>query len=82
MKYVEELNSGDAFTFKDQLFILTSDFKNNGSRKAINLNDGMCKWFDANSTCEFIDLFMLDKNNNIIKVKIADEKSKENTNVF
>jgi hypothetical protein len=82
MKYVEELNSGDAFVVKDQSFVLTSDFKNNGARKAINLNDGMCKWFDANCMCEFIDLFMLDKNNNIIKIKTSDDKSKENTNIF
>lgn len=82
MKYVEELTSGDAFSFKDQLFLLTSDFRNNGDRKAIKLDDGLCRWFPANEMCEFVELFILDKNNNIIKVKIQDEKSKENSNIF
>ena len=82
MKYIEELDSGDAFSYKNHIFILTSDFRNSGERKGISLTDGLCRWFNGNTVCELIDLFIIDKNSNIIKVKSDDKDAKKDSNIF
>ena len=49
MKYIEELNSGDVFNLGNKLYILTSDFRKNGCKMAINLIDGFPSWFNPDT---------------------------------
>ena len=76
MKYIEELVVGDAFTFKDNLFILTSDFKKNGHRMVVNLNNGLISWLNSDDTVDIQPIFTLDTENNIIPITNANLISK------
>lgn len=69
MKYIEELNCGDCFTHNASHCVLTIDFKKNGDRLAINLNNGNPVWLKSNDMVSQIDIFTLDKDNNIVAIK-------------
>lgn len=69
MKYIEELEAGDAFVVNNQHFILTMDFKKNGDKLSVNLVNGQSQWMKPNDMVENIDLFTIDKNNLIIAIK-------------
>lgn len=71
MKYIEELNIGDTFTYKDQMFLLTSDYKSNGSRLCYSLVNGQPCWLTSQTIIEHNPIYILDKDNNIIPVKIT-----------
>ena len=76
MKYIEELNIGDVFTAKDNLFILTSDFKKNGSRMGISLSNGLPTWFEPQNTVKLNTIFTTDTDNNIIPITNVNNSSK------
>jgi hypothetical protein len=82
MKYLEEINTGDCFIFENKYFALTSDFKKNGDKLAVSLNNGSCKWIKSDTIINPIDIFTFDENNNIIAIK---ERQKDaaitNTNI-
>lgn len=69
MKYVEELDCGDTFSFKDQIFLLTSDFKANGSRLCYSLIDGYPSWIPNQTMVNHNPVYILDKDNNTISIK-------------
>lgn len=69
MKYLEELEFGDCFATNGQYFILTTDFKANGKKLCINLVNGLSQWIADNTVIDNIDIFTLDKDNNIIAFK-------------
>lgn len=69
MKYLEELSSGECFVWNKKYFVLTIDFKKNGDRLAICLSDGSSKWIKSNEIIDRIDIFTLDKDNNIMAIK-------------
>lgn len=69
MKYIEELAPGDCFTFNNNKYLLTSDFKSSGTRLSYSLNNGSPKWFEANTMVSQEPIYILDKNNNIIAIK-------------
>ncbi|MFM7796016.1 MAG: hypothetical protein ACKO7N_04560 [Candidatus Nitrosotenuis sp.] len=69
MKYVEEINAGDTFVYNNQLFVLSSDFKSNGQRMAINFDNGFPTWLNSETMVETLPLFKLDKDSNIIPIK-------------
>lgn len=77
MKYIEELESGDAFIVHDQYFILTMDFKKNGDKLAVCLSNGQQQWVKSSDMVNTIDLFTIDKNNLIIAIK---ERTKDAAN--
>lgn len=77
MKYIEELEAGDAFAVNDQYFVLTMDFKKNGDKLAVCLSNGQSQWVKSNDMVNAIDLFTIDKNNLIIAIK---ERTKDATN--
>jgi hypothetical protein len=82
MKYVEEIQYGDCFNHENKYFILTTDFKKNGDRLAVCLSDGTSKWIQSNAIIETIDIFTLDKDNNIIAMKEREKNAATtNTNV-
>lgn len=77
MKYIEELEAGDAFIVNDQYFVLTMDFKKSGDKLAVCLSNGQAQWVKPNDMVNAIDLFTIDKNNLIIAIK---ERTKDATN--
>jgi hypothetical protein len=61
---------------------LTTDFKKNGDRLAVCLSDGTSKWIKSNNIIETIDIFTLDKDNNIIAMKEREKNAATtNTNI-
>lgn len=77
MKYLEELSFGDCFLLNDNYFVLTTDFKKNGDKLAVCLSDGSSKWIKPNEMINSIDIFTLDKENNILAIK---ERTKDAAN--
>lgn len=69
MKYLEELNNGECFEFQNNCFIITHDFKKNGDRSCIKLNDGSNNWLKPDTIVKIADIFTMDKDNNIIAIK-------------
>jgi hypothetical protein len=68
-KYIEELENGDCFESADSKYIMSCDFKSDGSRLCINLINGNPKWFKSNDTINSIQIFTTDKDNCIIAIK-------------
>jgi hypothetical protein len=75
MKYVEELSSGDCFEYDSKKFLLTADFRKNGSRLAYSLTDGLSSWISSQSIVEILPIYYLDKENNIIPIKITKKEN-------
>jgi|694.fasta_scaffold05897_12 hypothetical protein len=71
MKYLEELNIGDSFSYQNQVFLLTSDFKANGNKLCYSLNTGFPTWLSSQSIVEHSPIYILDKDNNIIPLNIT-----------
>ena len=68
MKYLEELNAGECFVYKEQKFLLTSDFKRDGSRLCYSLVSGYPNWLSSQDIVEPLSIYFLDKDNNIIPI--------------
>jgi hypothetical protein len=68
-KYIEELNSGECFKFQDQYWICGSDFKKDGSRSVLSLITGFCRWFGSDEIVTPVQVYTMDKDNNIIAIK-------------
>ena len=79
MKYLEELDIGDCFSFSGNHFILTADFKKNGDKLAVCLSNGLSQWVGLSCIIDPIDIFTLDTENNIIAMKER-KKDAANTN--
>ncbi len=73
-KYIEELSYGDAFVGDSKYYILTSDFKKNGDRLAVCLTDGSSRWLNSSLITEPIQLYITDKDNNIISIKPTEKQ--------
>ena len=71
MKYIEELSVGDTFTHKDNIFILTADFKKNHQRNCVCLTTGLSRWFEASDIVDLCPVYTLDKQNNVIPMRIT-----------
>lgn len=77
-KYIEELSNGDAFMINNSTYILSSDFKKNGDRLSISLTDGNSRWVKPNEMIEAVQLFIMDKDNNIIAIKESKKEHVDN----
>ncbi len=73
MKYIEELSAGDTFEVESQHYIVTCDFKSSGHRSCINLKTGQPKWIDPTVIVDHCPIYTLDKDNNIIPLKITEK---------
>lgn len=84
MKYIEELESGDTFVLKDITYVLTSDFRSNGQRLCYSLITGFPLWLKADTIVDHEPIYILDKSNNTIPVKITkkEEYVNKNTNIY
>lgn len=80
MKYLEELSVGESFTYNDITFILTTDFRNNGDRRCINLSDGSCKWINNQQIVNSQQIYILDENSNIIALKPTNKEYDQKDN--
>lgn len=68
-KFIEELDAGELFESGDQKFLITSDFKKNGDRLCVDLNNGNARWFKPNHHVVPINLYTMDNNNNFYPIK-------------
>lgn len=75
MKYVEELNVGDCFEFEKNFYIKMVDFKQNGTRCCANLKTGCVRWINENSIVQINPIYTLDKDNNIIPMKVTNKEN-------
>lgn len=72
MKYLEELKPGDTFSYKEDIFVVTIDFKFKDENKysyVINIRTGSGVWLSDTSIVEFTELYYIDKDKNIIPIK-------------
>jgi hypothetical protein len=85
MKYIEEINPGDIFIWKDQRYVLSSDyrpFKNGKTRHmSISIENGTCKWFASDEIIEIAELFYRDAEGNILLVKEFKDDSTKDKNI-
>lgn len=79
MHYLEELQTGDCFLKDNNFFILTNDFKKDGRRFCIELKTGNSRWIKSNEIVDNIDIFTIDKDNNIIAIRERKKDSKNAT---
>jgi hypothetical protein len=79
MKYLEETNTGLCVLYESNYYILSSDFKSNGSRMCVNLLNGSNRWIDGNAMVKIIPLYRMDKENNIIPLR---ETKKDDANSY
>lgn len=78
MKYLEELEAGDCCTIDKSMFIVTTDFKKNGSKLLINLVTGLPSWYQPSTVCDKILIFSIDEQNNSVFIPLKPEKQNEN----
>jgi len=76
--YLESLNNGDAFSLENNFFIVSCDFKKDGSRLCVCAKTGNTRWYASNTIVNSIQLYTLDKDNNIIALK---ESKKQDDNI-
>lgn len=69
MKYIEELHSGDCFIIDNKPYLLTTDFKSNGSKLSYCLENGSPRWVRNGDIVEIMPVYKLDKDNNIVPLK-------------
>lgn len=81
MKYIEELDNGDAFIINDISYLLTCDFRSNGDRLCFCLSTGLPKWFQPSTIVSLNPIYYLGENNTIIPVKEV-KKHEEDSNIF
>jgi hypothetical protein len=77
MKYLEELKPGECFCITKELFIVTMDFKKDGSRMVVNLNSGISRWMNGSTVCDISPIFTLDNENNTF-IAVRPQISNEN----
>jgi len=74
MKYIEELECGDTFSYKGNMYILTSDFKSNGNKLCYSLVSGFSQWFNSDTIVNHEPIYILDTNNNTTPVKTTPKR--------
>jgi|688.fasta_scaffold00642_68 hypothetical protein len=79
MKYLEEIKNGDCFIHDNFVYLLTSDFKKDGSKLSYRLDNGFPQWFNNTVIVEDIQIYRMDKQNNIIPIK---ETTKNDANLL
>jgi len=86
--YLEELISGDSFEESvcscdcktNRLrFILTTDFKRNGTKMCVCLNTGEIRWLADNAIVNKIDLYEISQEDSTIQ--IIQKRDKDATNI-
>ena len=85
MKYIEEIEPGDIFIWKNHRYVLSADyrpFKSGATRHmSVSIDNGTCKWFSSNEAIEVAELFYRDKEGNILLVKEFKDDSTKNKDI-
>lgn len=68
MNYIEEIKPGQAFNKDNHIFVLTTDYKKDGSRLAVSAEQGDLRWFKPNEIVNTAPIFKLDEDNNVIAI--------------
>lgn len=68
-KFIEELSIGDFFEVENKKYILTSDFKKNGDRLCVDIDNGSCRWMKPDCHANVLSLYTMDANNNFMPIK-------------
>lgn len=68
-KFLEELEPGSFFEFDNKRFLLTSDFKKNGDKFCIDIDNGQARWIKPDAHIHYINLYAMDINNNFNPIK-------------
>lgn len=77
MKYIEEINAGESFSYRENTFIMSSDFRKNGDRLCLSMLDGNTRWLGPSEIVEQVVLYTIDKDSNLVKIR---EESKNDAN--
>jgi len=72
MNYIEELEPGQAFVYKDQSYVLTSDFKKNGDRLCFSPVNGQSRWLGGGEMVDALVLYTIDKDSNLVHLREQD----------
>lgn len=67
--YLEMLENGDSFSLDNSIYIVSCDFKKDGSRLCLSIKTGNTRWYPGNTIVKKNQLYTLDKDNNIIAIK-------------
>lgn len=73
MKYIEELNPGSLFQFKNTNYVLGIDFKQQKDctkRMCIDISNGHVAWLKSNEIVDYLDLYFRDEDGNILPIKL------------
>lgn len=76
MKMIEELSPGDSFEYREKIFVLTCDFKNNGDKLVYSLEDGKPLWINSSQIVDHVPIYKLDADNNVISIKNTTDQNK------
>lgn len=85
MKYIEEIIPGDVFTYKNDHYVLSTDFKQtSGQNKhmAVSIKNGTCRWFESNIVVDKLYLFFQDNDKNLVALKEYTNELMENQNIL
>lgn len=74
MKYLEELNPGDCILWNTEYYVLSSDFKTDGSRMCISLKTGFCRYIKSDTIVSNAPLYTLDTESNIIPIRPVEKE--------
>lgn len=77
--YIEEIPSGRTFIFSNELFLITSDSKKDGSKLCISMQNGNSRWLKPNLVVKTVSLYYINNDNNFLP--IYENLIKENKNV-
>lgn len=72
MKYLEEIQPGSFFSYLNDKFILTADYKLNKKIKqynCISVINGTNRWIDENTIVDLLHMYYQDDDKNLVLIK-------------
>lgn len=81
MKYIEELDPGTCFSYKNNYYILTVDYKSNNNKLCYDLQSGHPRWLSGDTIIDTIQVYTMDEKNTIIPIKITEKIENRNENL-
>lgn len=72
MKYLEEITPGSFFSYLNDKFILTADYRLNKDHKkynCISVTNGSNRWLEENTIVNLLQMYYQDDEKNLVLVK-------------
>lgn len=85
MKYIEEIDFGDLFSYNDKKYILSCDFKKHKNSKkhmCVSILDGSIKWFESDTIIDVVVLYHRDNEGNIFLLKEFKDDFSKDKNIY